>query len=162
MAERKGLHFSVREATLSDAVGILDCLQTAFEPYRPSYTPEAFGDTALTPETVNDRLAAMTVFVATDDAGTVIGTVGGKIVAPTEGHLRGMAVRPEWQGCGVAEHLVRTVETHLHSRGCSRITLNTSEPLQRARRFYEKHGYQSSGRVFQKLGMQLFEHVKRN
>jgi hypothetical protein len=64
MAERKGLHFSVREATLSDALGILDCLQTAFEPYRPSYTPEAFGDTALTPETFNDRLAAMTVFVA--------------------------------------------------------------------------------------------------
>jgi len=37
-----GEPFHVRRAGPEDAEGILDCLRTAFEPYRQSYTPSAF------------------------------------------------------------------------------------------------------------------------
>ncbi len=71
-----------------------------------------------------------------------------------------MAVLPEWQGRGVAEQLLRAVEDHLRSRGCSRITLDTTEPLKRAALFYEKHGYGRSSKVTDFFGMPLFEYVK--
>jgi len=161
MAKAKAATFTIRKAMKSDAPGILHCLQTAFEPYRTSYTADAFRDTVLTPETIHTRLAAMTGFVATDGTGRVIGTVAGGIVGKEEGHLRGMAVLPECQGRGVAEGLLRNVENHLRSLGCSRISLDTTEPLKRATRFYEKHGFHSSGKVSEFFGMPIFEYVKQ-
>ena len=152
--------FTIRKAQAEDARGILDCLETAFEPYRTSYTLAGFRDTVLTPETIHTRLATMTAFVATDGSGRVIGTVAGGTVDRSEGHLRGMAVLPDWQGRGVAEQLLTTVEGHLRSIGCSRVTLDTTEPLQRATGFYRKQGYRSSGKVGDFFGMQLFEYVK--
>ena len=56
--------FSVRRAAPADAAAILECLRTAFEPYRGQYTPAAFGDTVLTPGTVGERFATMAVFLA--------------------------------------------------------------------------------------------------
>ena len=78
-----------------------------------------------------------------------------------EGHLRGMAVLPEWQGRGVAEKLLQTAEQELASRQCARITLDTTEPLQRAMRFYQKHGYRPTGRITDFFGMPLHEYVKQ-
>ena len=160
MARGQPSSFTIRKAQAGDASGILDCLETAFEPYRTSYTPEGFRDTILTPETIHTRLGTMTAFVATDESGRVIGTVAGGGVDQSEGHLRGMAVLPEWQGRGVAGQLLRRVEDHLRGMGCSRITLDTTEPLRRAAGFYQKHGYRSSGKVGDFFGMPLFEHVK--
>ncbi len=152
--------FAIRQALVHDAPGILECLSAAFEPYRTSYAPDAFKDTVLTPETIHSRLVTMTAFVATDGTGRVIGTVAGAVVSKSEGHLRGMALLPEWQGRGVAEQLLRAVEDHLRSLGCSRITLDTTEPLKRAAHFYERHGYRSSGKVTDFFGMALFEYAK--
>jgi N-acetylglutamate synthase-like GNAT family acetyltransferase len=152
--------FTIRKAQADDARGMLDCLKTAFEPYRTSYTPEGFRDTVLTPETIHTRLATMTAFVAADQSGRVIGTVAGGTVDRSEGHLRGMAVLPDWQGRGVAERLLTIVEDHLRRLGCSRVTLDTTEPLQRAAGFYRKHGYRSSGKVGDFFGMPLFEYLK--
>jgi ribosomal protein S18 acetylase RimI-like enzyme len=160
MARGQPSSFTIRKAHADDARGILDCLKTAFEPYRTSYTPEGFRDTILTPETIHTRLGTMTAFVATDGSGRVIGTVAGGTVNQSEGHLRGMAVLPEWQGCGVAEQLLSAVEDHLRGMSCSRITLDTTEPLQRAVGFYQKHGYRISGKVGDFFGMPLFEYVK--
>jgi N-acetylglutamate synthase-like GNAT family acetyltransferase len=160
MARGKPSSFTIRKARADDARGILDCLKTAFEPYRTSYTPAGFRDTILTAETIHARLATMTVFVATDGSGRVIGSVAGGTVDQSEGHLRGMAVLPEWQGSGVAEQLLTTVEDHLRSIGCSRVTLDTTEPLQRAAGFYQKHGYRNSGKITDFFGMPLFEYVK--
>jgi ribosomal protein S18 acetylase RimI-like enzyme len=132
----------------------------AFEPHRASYTPEAFADTVLTPETVHQRLAAMTVFVAVSESGEVVGTIGCNLVSPEEGHIRGMAVHPNWQGSSVAQQLLEVVESELRQRGCARISLDTTEPLQRAIRFYERNGYRSSGKMADFFGMSLFEYVK--
>jgi ribosomal protein S18 acetylase RimI-like enzyme len=152
--------FSIRRAGESDAAGILECLRSSFEPYRESYTPGGFADTVLSPETIGGRLSEMSVFVAVSGAGDVIGTIGSAIAAEGEGHIRGMAVLPAWQGRGAAAELLRAAELELQARGCSRVSLDTTEPLKRAARFYEKNGYRASGRVADFFGMPLFEYVK--
>ena len=159
--------FSIRRASHKDAAGILNCLAVAFEPYRQQYTPAGFRDTTLTAGTIQQRLATMSVYVAVDesDRSSVIGTISCSLVEQhweggSEGHIRGMAVLPDWQGGGVAEQLLAAVEQELQACGCVRITLDTTEPLQRAIRFYEKHGYRASGKVSDFFGMPLFEYVK--
>jgi ribosomal protein S18 acetylase RimI-like enzyme len=151
---------SVRKATLDDADAILDCLAVAFAPFRDQYTPEGYRDTTLTPETVRQRLQTMALFVAESATGEIVGTIGGSVHSDT-GHLRGMAVLPEWQGRGVADELLQAVEAELQAKGCSHVTLNTTRPLERAVRFYEKHGYQATGKVKDFFGMPLFEYLKQ-
>ncbi len=152
--------FTIRHATPNDAPAILDCLRSAFEPYRNSYTPDAYRDTTLTPETIHERLASMSVFVAVTPAEEIVGTIASQVASPGVGHLRGMAVLPTWQGAGVAAQLLTAAEGDLHDRQCSVVTLDTTEPLERATRFYKKHGYRPSGRVSQFFGMPLFEYLK--
>jgi GNAT superfamily N-acetyltransferase len=155
-----GAACSVRRGTAADAGGILVCLQAAFEPYRDRYTPDAFRDTVLTPVTIQLRLATMAVFVAVTAPGEIVGTVGGSAISAEEGHIRGMAVLPPWQGGGLARQLLQAVESELRAQGCQRITLDTTQPLERAMRFYEKHGYRRSGKVSDFFGMPLFEYAK--
>lgn len=150
----------IRQATLADARGILDCLAAAFEPYRASYTPEAYLDTVLTDATILARLASMHIFVAIAGETQVVGTIGCALISPEEGHLRGMALLADHAGSGLAERLLSAAEADLAAQGCSRITLDTTEPLQRAIRFYEKRGYHRSGRVADFFGMRLHEYVK--
>lgn len=150
----------VRQATADDAAGILDCLRLAFEPYGDRYSPEAFADTTLTPETLRARMAAMTILVAVSPSGEIAGTIAFAMVGEQEGHLRGMAVRPEWQAQGTADRLLSAAEAELRPRNCRRITLDTTAPLERAVRFYESRGYRRSGTVGDFFGMPLFEYAK--
>jgi len=152
--------FAIRKATNEDCTAILECLGTAFAPYRKSYTPEAFSDTVLTPEAFRRRLTEMSVVVATTTIVEVVGTIAFKILEGGEGHLRGMAVRPEWHGTGLSTSLLRTAEDELRKAGCRIITLDTTEPLKRAIRFYEKNGFQASGKNGRFFGMPLFEYSK--
>src|SRR5271166_860369 len=112
------------------------------------------------PETIQQRLSSMCVLIAVTESGDAVGTIACSVVGRDEGHLRGMAVLPEWQGRGVAERLLRAAETELAARNCNRITLDTTEPLKRAMRFYETHGYQRSGEISDFFGMPLHEYVK--
>jgi ribosomal protein S18 acetylase RimI-like enzyme len=150
----------IRKAEATDALSVLDCLRIAFEPYRSSYTPQAFADTVLTRETVLHRLSSMCIFVAANEAGDIVGTIACAVLGAKEGHLRGMAVLPQWQGCGVAERLLQAAEIELAATKCSRVTLDTTEPLLRAMRFYEKHGYRRTGKIAEFFGMPLHEYVK--
>jgi GNAT superfamily N-acetyltransferase len=72
-----------------------------------------------------------------------------------------MAVLPQYAGTGVAAQLLTVIETWLRQRGCTRVTLDTTLPLQAAMRFYEKHGYLRSSRVSDFFGMPLVEYVKQ-
>ena len=134
------------------------CLAAAFAPYSNSYTPAAFTDSVLNPRSVQRRLREMCVFVAVSErnvVGTVACTVSGE-----EGHLRGMAVVPDWQGSGVAPALLQAAEAEIQDQRCKRVTLDTTEPLARATRFYARHGFTQSGRVSDFFGMPLHEWVK--
>src|SRR6267143_3849439 len=108
--------FSIRKAGSGDVDAILECLQDAFEAYRDSYTRAAFIDTVLTPETLRRRLSTMCVFVAASQAGEIAGTVACNVIKPGEGHVRGMAVRPECHGAGLASQLLGSVEAELLGR----------------------------------------------
>jgi GNAT superfamily N-acetyltransferase len=150
---------SIRQATARDAPGILACLSAAFEPYRAQYTPEGFRDTTLEPETLRLRLEAMTVLVAAEHD-RIVGTIAWSLEG-TEGHLRGMAVLPESQGSDIATSLLSRAEADLRARGCTRVTLDTTEPLERAARFYRKRGFTPTGRVEDFFGMRLHEYARR-
>ncbi len=113
----------------------------------------------LDPESVRRRLAEWCVLAAESPPGAIAGTVGGA-VRGSEGHIRGMAVRPEFAGSGLAQALLNAIEAELQSRGCARITLDTTEPLLRAMRFYERNGYRRSGVVRDFFGMPLIEYAK--
>lgn len=154
--------FTIRRASLDDAAGISACMRSAFDAYRESYTLDAFADTALTPETVGERLEAMSIWVATAESGEVVGTLAYRLVDPATGHLRGMAVRPEWHGRGVADALLSTIEAELRRRGCTRVTLNTTAPLERAAGFYRRHGFVRTGRTKDYFGMPLTEWAKES
>jgi GNAT superfamily N-acetyltransferase len=151
---------SIRRPTAADAHAILACLNSAFEPYRAGYTRDAYSDTVLNAESIRDRMASMSLFVAVAEGGKIVGTIACQVVSPGEGHLRGMAVLPPWQGHGIATMLLAAAETELRTSNCTRITLDTTEPLRRAMRFYEREGYRRSGTVTDFFGMPLFEYVK--
>ena len=152
---------SIREATNKDSQGILACLRAAFEEFREAYTPDGFLDTVLTPETLQERLKTMSVFVAVNSGDDVVGTIACGMVTAEEGHLRGMAVLPSMRGSGIAAQLLNHAESELRRKNVERITLDTTEPLQRAMRFYEKHGYRHSGRASDFFGMPLIEYEKK-
>jgi ribosomal protein S18 acetylase RimI-like enzyme len=151
---------TIRQMMASDGDQVLGCLRAAFEPFRSAYTEAAYEDTVLNEESLSRRVTEMTVLVATDKYGKVIGTIGYKTCDDAEGHLRGMAVLPECQGYGIADQLLQQAETELMKSHCARISLDTTEPLERAMRFYERHGYRRSGRTQDFFGMRLIEYVK--
>jgi ribosomal protein S18 acetylase RimI-like enzyme len=153
-------NISVRKARNEDAPGILACLREAFEEFRERYPAEAFLDTVLMPPTLQERLEKMSVFVAVNPAEQIVGTIACNVAGAEEGHLRGMGVMPSARGKGIAAQLLRQAEAELRSRHCRRVTLDTTAPLKRAMRFYEKHGYRRSGKVSDFFGMPLFEYHK--
>jgi GNAT superfamily N-acetyltransferase len=151
--------FFIRRANAEDSAAILRCLELAFEPYRASYTPGAWLDTVLDPETLAQRLSSMQVLVAVSPQEGIVATLA-FIANGSEGHLRGMAVLPEWQGREVSSALLLAAEAELDLQKCLRITLDTTEPLERATRFYENNGYRRSGKITDFFGMKLHEFVK--
>jgi N-acetylglutamate synthase-like GNAT family acetyltransferase len=150
--------FSIRRADSKDGEAILACLASAFAPYRNSYTSAAFKDTVLDSESVQRRLREMCVFVAMSQ-GKVVGTLA-LVASGDAGHLRGMAVLPEWQGKGVASALLEAAEAAVRKKHLKRVTLHTTEPLARAMRFYTRHGFTRSCRTKDFFGMPLCGWVK--
>jgi len=148
----------IRPAGGGDREGILRCLAAAFEPYRADYTPAAYADTVLDEASLNHRLRHMHVLVAAASE-AIVGTVAASLIEG-EGHLRGMAVNPEWRRSGLSAQVLNAIEAWLQDHGCKRVTLDTTLPLEAAIRFYEKNGYRRSGRVSDFYGMPLVEYVK--
>src|SRR5690242_18027268 len=97
----------IRPARAEDETSILRCLSSAFEPFRCDYTADAFADTVLDQVSLRERMKSMQVLVASA-SGTIVGTVAAGVHG-TEGHLRGMAIVPEWQRAGIASKLLAAV-----------------------------------------------------
>jgi len=152
--------FTIRKAKASDAISIQRCLAEAFQPFQRLYTHAGFADTVPTLPGLQQRLSTMCLFVA-ECKGHVIGTLACSKQNADEGYLRGMAVLPPWQGSGIAAALLAAAEAELRKDRCTRVTLDTTEPLQRATSFYRKHGFKRSARVADFFGMRLHEHVKQ-
>ncbi len=149
----------IRAADAADAAQIVARLEAAFAPYRGLYTAAAYADTVPDIDGMLRRIAGMHVLVAA--AGDqVAGTIAGTLNDQGEGHLRGMAVLPQWQGSGIASQLLVAIEDYLRAQGCHRVTLDTTLPLQRAIRFYQSRGYRRSGVTTDFFGMSLHEYAR--
>lgn len=151
---------ALRQASSQDAAGVVACLADAFEPYRDSYTPDAFQDTVPTIQQFALRMRSMSVLIAEHTHGEVVGTIGYQVLDDGDGHLRGMGVLPAYKGNGIASRLPLAAEDNLRKLGCIRVTLDTTNALQRAQRFYRRHGYEQTGVVRDFFGMPLFEFAK--
>lgn len=151
---------TTRLAVHADAEAILDCLRAAFAPYRAMYTQAAYAATVLTPDTLAQRFNSMTIVVACAGPDTIAGTVAWCAGERNHGRIRGMAVRPDWEGVGVATALLFSVESELKGLAVERVVLDTVEPLRRAARFYESRGFCRAGTVKEFFGMPLFEYHK--
>jgi GNAT superfamily N-acetyltransferase len=149
---------AVRPARESDAAGILHCLHAAFEPYRREYTQAGFRDTVLDADSLRARMTEMSVFVA-DGGGQVVGTIAAMPLDNGDGHLRGMAVVPASEGLGVGRRLLRRALDECTVSGCRRATLDTTEPLTRAARFYEAAGFARTGRRGDFFGIPRHEYA---
>src|SRR5262249_10823862 len=113
--------FHLRRAGERDWPEVMACLAATFEPDRERYTAGAFEDTVPTGLAAERRFREMTVLVAEVASRGIIGTIAHRITGPGQGHLRGMAVLPEFQGRGVAERLLLAAEEELRKLGCSRV-----------------------------------------
>jgi len=113
-------HLVLRKASFSDVQAIRDCLAAAFEPFRSQYTPGAFHDTVPPIPHLVKRLSKMTVLV-TESESEVVGTIAYSQIDTDEGHLRGMAVLPQWQAQGVAKTLLIAAKTKLRAQDCRRV-----------------------------------------
>lgn len=150
----------LRLARAEDAYEIAACLRAAFEPFRSQYTAGAYRDTVPSTDAIRHRIATMEVYAAASCDGKIIGTLAAS-VSNDEGHLRGMAVHPEWQRQGIADQLLARAESDLLAAGCTRVTLDTTLPLKRAIHFYEKNGYSPTGLITDFFGMPLYEYAKQ-
>ncbi len=145
--------FTLRRAVPPDVGAWTRCLREAFAPFRAAYTAAAYRDTVLSGARARTRLRRMTVWLAVDPAGAVVGTLGWRRVSRRTGLLRGMAVTPAWQGTDVARSLLERAMTELARAGCERVVLGTTAPLERARSFYRRCGFRESGRTADFFGM---------
>jgi ribosomal protein S18 acetylase RimI-like enzyme len=154
--------FNIRRAIFEDAEPIHQVLLVAFKEFRNYYSVEGFLDTVLSKDKAIDRINQMNVYVAVDLKGIVIGTIGWQKITEEEGHIRGMAVVPKWQGKnGPASFLLKEVENEAFLMGCSVLTLDTTEVLKRAQCFYQKHGFRKTGKTGDFYGSLIYEYAKK-
>jgi len=152
---------SIRLAKLNEAKVIHEVLFAAFEEFRDFYSPEGFSDTVLSEEAATARIQEMPVYVAVNRENKVIGTIGWQKVNEREGHIRGMGVLPEWQGLdSPAGSLLQQAEKDALAKGCSILSLDTTEILQRAQNFYKKYGFKKTGKTGNFFGSTIYEFVK--
>jgi len=156
------LDYIIRKAQPKDAKGIHEVLLAAFEEFRYFYSPEGFANTVMSEEVALERLRKMTLFVAVNENHEVVGTVGWKRISEKEGHIRGMAVHPKFQGKNSpAAGLLKEVEIHALSQSCIFLTLDTTVILKRAQNFYRKHGFKETGKKGDFFGSTIYEFEKK-
>jgi hypothetical protein len=51
-----GSRFRIREARGADSEGFLECPHSTFQPFKPDYTPGAYPDAVLDPDTLQQGL----------------------------------------------------------------------------------------------------------
>ncbi|MFW9827438.1 MAG: GNAT family N-acetyltransferase [Candidatus Thorarchaeota archaeon] len=153
--------FKIRKAIPSDSKSIHEVILAAFEEYRWFYSSDGFEDTVMSEDLVLKRMKDMTIFVAIDKKGKAIGTIGWKKLDDEEGHIRGMAVHPLWQGKNSpASALLNAVEKDAVLKKCRFLSLDTTEVLQRAQYFYKKHQFKESGKIGDFYGSKIIEYIK--
>jgi ribosomal protein S18 acetylase RimI-like enzyme len=134
---------NVRGARADDEDALLAVDQATWSPYT-SPSPEAPAGPFF-----HERTRPENVLVAEAD-GRVVGY--GKIEHPTPlpasdhvWHVTGLAVDPAFEGRGAGSALMEALMELARERGGSRMTLRVFGPNERARRLYERLGFEVEG-----------------
>ncbi|MBL8920528.1 MAG: GNAT family N-acetyltransferase [Myxococcaceae bacterium] len=150
------MEFSIRQATQADADRIAELHVQAWQwAYRDVF-PDEFLDTMK----VGNRALlwraaletpAMRVWLAERD-GALLGFTSTNPsrdpgAGTSTGELGALYVRKEIAGSGIAAALLAWATKDLHARGFQPLTAWVFEKNQRARRFFEKHGWTTDGEV---------------
>jgi GNAT superfamily N-acetyltransferase len=168
------MSWSMRVAGPEDAERINDVRQQGFEGYR-SFGPPGWEPPAAAAElaTIRARLASPDVwcFLAEED-----GDMAGHIAAMpanhhphwvTEdaelAHLWQLFLRERWHGSGLAGELHAAGLAEARRRGFTSMRLYTPAGQARARRFYEREGWSTTGDLVEDtaFGMPLVEYRRR-
>jgi GNAT superfamily N-acetyltransferase len=161
--------FSFRVADADDAPVVAGAVIEAFEGYR-SFAPAGWEPPALGPEI--ERLRPL---LGGDDLWCVVAERDRRVVAhssfqaahtsiaPAEdgqlAHLRALFVDREWWGCGLAGALHSMALEEAARREFTAIRLFTPAGQARARRFYEREGWEMTGEPFENpLGLPVVEY----
>lgn len=114
-------------------------------------TPEAFGSTLDdAKEYPSDRwrtMAAQWCYFLAEDGDAVIGMISGGLndQHPDTHWMYGLYVTPSRRGTGVASQLVDAVKEWALGEGASELYLQCTSTIARARAFYEKAGFETTG-----------------
>lgn len=149
--------FSIRRYDSGDAEAVWDLHERALRASPIEFVEDTPADEDL--RAIGDR---------DDDGAFLVGHVDGEIVAmggfqrvdATTAELRRMRVDPAVQGRGYGTRILETIEERISERGLSRIVLETTVELQRARRLYERHGYTETGRAEIADGIEMVRYEK--
>jgi GNAT superfamily N-acetyltransferase len=150
------MDFSFREAEPADGAVIARVVADAFAGYR-SFAPEGWE-----PPTAEDEMEhGVPPLLGDADAWCVVAEREGRVVAHSafqpartsiepvdEGnlaHLKALFVDSEWWGCGLAGTLHSMAVEEAARRGFTAIRLFTPAGQARARRFYEREGWERRG-----------------
>jgi ribosomal protein S18 acetylase RimI-like enzyme len=64
------------------------------------------------------------------------------------GHLARLAVRPEYQGNGIGEALVRDMLSQFYRRGAQTVSVNTQKDNRASISLYQKAGFRLTGEEY--------------
>ena len=143
----------------------------SYRDFAPGWRPPRYGDdTLLATEWVLSK--SETFYLVAEDAGGHAGQCGFHPAheermmrgAPIPGvaHFWQLFVRRDLWGTGLADRLHAMTVAEIVARGYERARLFTPAPHGRARAFYEKRGWRTSGRSVSDLGeppLELVEYV---
>jgi len=90
--------FLIRQASVRDAHGILECLQSAFEPYRDRYTGRCLPGHGAKPETILQRLLICVSMSPRLPREISLARFACEVVSPEEGHYTWNGGAPHWHG----------------------------------------------------------------
>jgi GNAT superfamily N-acetyltransferase len=118
-------------------------------------TPDAYGSTYAESVLWSDaqwkNAASTRLYYLADRDGAVVGMVSGGLndAHPGTRWLYGMYVTPSERGSGAAALLVRAIDEWAKSHDVGEVYLHVTTSVPRARSFYEKVGFHTTGESFQ-------------
>jgi putative acetyltransferase len=135
------LTLRVREVRHTDLDPVVDLVTRVLAEFGLRFGAGSTTDDEVTrlPGSYSDHGGAF--WVAADDAEQILGTCGAFPVAPSVYELRKMYLLPAARGSGAGRRLLETCVAWARARGAHRLVLDTTEQMERAIAFYEKHGF---------------------
>src|SRR5918997_4657126 len=162
ISSRAAMDWSLRPATAADAERLAANVHEGLSSYR-SFAPADWR-----PPSLDAELALLDAGLATDDVWCLLAEAEGELAGhvafrsaataslssdePGLAHFWQLFVKPPWHGSGLALALHDEALREAGARGFSAVRLFAAAGQARARRFYEREGWEARGEPYVLLG----------